>query len=333
MSCYTNHGLFTKEDIKESLINSENDEKLKHLEAIAELEIAELEIKTKHPTCVLCDGVCENKFGNSAYPLVESDSVARCCDACNRNEVMPARIEGVFRCEDIKTEEDKQRVLSKCRQITTHSVNACYNAEPRPKNPTDLLDDILKSQFFDHPDIKAIALNVELLQEQYIAYINKDIEIFIGFAIISFQKKLETCIASSPKEICSSVIIDIDAEKQPIALIQLFKETIRLKNDFLDATDAIRQVIENELVATQLPQPKQEDKKKDKVTTKQGQTRQANKSKSEEKKRKEESDREAAIADAHRAEQQQKKQQAIAKKKRDEKIKQSQLLLAKLEIS
>lgn len=283
------------------------------------------------PLCVLCDGVCENEFGNSAYPLVASDSVARCCDECNSKDVMPARIEGVFRCEDIKTEEDKQRVLDQCRQITTHSVNACYNAEPRSKRY--LLGDILKSQFFDCPDIKAIASNVEVLQKQYKDHINNDIEIFMRFAIISFQKKLETCITSSPKKICCSVIIDIVAEKRPIALIQIFKEINRLQQDFLDATDAIRQDIANKLAATQLPQPKQKDKKKDKVTTKQGQTRQANKSKSEEKKRKEESDREAAIADAHRAEQQQKKQQAIAKKKRDEKIKQSQLLLAKLEIS
>jgi hypothetical protein len=306
-----------------------------------EISMAEIETKSKKPlVCVLCKKPCENEFGNSAYPLVKYNCTDRCCDECN-HRVMQARFEGVFRCEDIETDEDRKRVLDQCHQITTHSVNTCFNFKPKVKTPNELLGDILKSQFFDRPDIKAIASNVEVLQEQYNAFKNNDIEIYMGFVTTRFQRILETCITSSPKEICSSAIIvtdDIEGRNQwldlekPMVLRQILTETIRLQQDFLDATDAYRKIIADELARTELQTYKQEDKKKNKVEKQQGQTRQANKSKSEEKRHKEESDRKAAIAEAHRAEQQQKKQQAIARKKREEKIKQSQLLLARLNL-
>lgn len=45
----------------------------------------------ENPKCCLCGNSCENEFGNNPYPL-NTDEEARCCDKCNAELVIPARI-------------------------------------------------------------------------------------------------------------------------------------------------------------------------------------------------------------------------------------------------
>lgn len=41
--------------------------------------------------CCICGKQCENQWGNNPWPLKEKDT-DRCCNECNENYVIPARI-------------------------------------------------------------------------------------------------------------------------------------------------------------------------------------------------------------------------------------------------
>ena len=43
--------------------------------------------------CCIC-GKFHNDFGNNPFPVVKENK--RCCNACNSNYVIPARIEAIF---------------------------------------------------------------------------------------------------------------------------------------------------------------------------------------------------------------------------------------------
>lgn len=43
--------------------------------------------------CCIC-GKFHNDFGNNPFPVVKENK--RCCNACNNNYVIPARIEAIF---------------------------------------------------------------------------------------------------------------------------------------------------------------------------------------------------------------------------------------------
>lgn len=63
--------------------------------------------------CCLCNCICENEFGNNAYPLNEND---RCCDKCNLSKVLPARLhmfkkEGEEKIKKQKEAEAKKKEL------------------------------------------------------------------------------------------------------------------------------------------------------------------------------------------------------------------------------
>jgi len=44
--------------------------------------------------CCLCTDDCDG-YGHNPYPLVDEEG-ARCCDDCNAEEVIPARLTGVM---------------------------------------------------------------------------------------------------------------------------------------------------------------------------------------------------------------------------------------------
>lgn len=304
---------FAKEserDLVFRLINDEDEDGINAVEKSIEL----------NPICCLCGKVCEDKFGNNPYPLYPNEMNNRCCGNCNRKEVIPARINGVFRCEDITTEEDRQTILNKCMEILGKQfveVVAEAVTDLETKTPNDLLGDLLHSQFKDYPTIKSIALKVEELRDLLNAHTKEGIKAVMEYVKKRFQSHLNIRSISSPNEICSTTKTPIRQVFQEFAGQvgnQILTETKELQLDFQQATDTIRKNIENELVATQLPQTKQEDKKKDKVMTKQELTRQANKSKNQ--KEKERIEYEARVAEANRIleEQEKKKKQLKAKK-------------------
>lgn len=45
--------------------------------------------EVEYPVCVICKGLCDNEYGNNPYPVKKSGV---CCDKCNSNVVMPARM-------------------------------------------------------------------------------------------------------------------------------------------------------------------------------------------------------------------------------------------------
>ena len=54
----------------------------------------------KEIICCLCGKPCENEYGNNPEPLAKYP--ARCCDKCNYEKVVPARI------KEINDEEQKE---------------------------------------------------------------------------------------------------------------------------------------------------------------------------------------------------------------------------------
>lgn len=60
--------------------------------------------------CAICGRELENKFGNNPYPIVEAEG-ARCCNVCNDNFVIPARIDGINSIEKEISKEEGVKVL------------------------------------------------------------------------------------------------------------------------------------------------------------------------------------------------------------------------------
>lgn len=54
-----------------------------------------------NPTCVICDKICENEWGNNPVPLAET---GRCCDVCNQ-DVIQSRIVNIT-IENLRKELD-----------------------------------------------------------------------------------------------------------------------------------------------------------------------------------------------------------------------------------
>lgn len=76
-----------------------NDETL--LKTAIAKKIAEDEERKTGPCC-LCDKQYEN-WGNNPYPLChEDDGDSRCCEACNTNKVLPARMVELFKKDYLK---------------------------------------------------------------------------------------------------------------------------------------------------------------------------------------------------------------------------------------
>jgi len=315
---------FAKEsdrDLVFRLINAENDNELRSL-GLKQTSITK-------PTCAFCKKECENEFGNNSYPLapkrVCEKGFYRCCNDCNRSMVLPARIEGQFRCEEVIDDKDKQVILDKCAVILVgqfQEIIAEAVKDLETKTPNDLLGDPIHSQFKDYPTIKSIDLKVKELRDRLNFQCIRSVGVVMEYVKKRFQSHLNIRSISSPKDICATTKTPIrQAFNYMGTCNQILTETKELQLDLQQTIDTIRKNIENELVSTQLPQTKQEDKKKDKVMTQQELTRQANKSKNQ--KEKERLEFEARVEEANRikAEQEKKKkqQQAIAKKKREQK--------------
>jgi hypothetical protein len=47
-----------------------------------------------NPKCCICGKTCENEYGNNPYPLVANEEM-RCCNECNSNYVIAARVLGI----------------------------------------------------------------------------------------------------------------------------------------------------------------------------------------------------------------------------------------------
>ena len=317
------------------LMNAEND-----------IEGQLLIIKT-NPICCFCKKECEDKFGNNPYPLYPQGHCSRCCGDCNRKEVIPARIEGVFRCEEVVEDEDREVILNKCIKILVGQfaeVVAKKVNDLETKTPNDLLGDLLHSQFKDYPTIKSIAEKVEELKDSLDFYREGGIEKVMEYVKKRFQSHLDIRSISSPKDICSTTkpaiyqafsagqvgeqfLNAIKATKPAIYRAfsagqvgeQILNATKELQLDFQQATDTIRKNIENELVATRLV-VEEKVEVKSKEEEKKETTRKANKAKNQ--KEKERLEYEARVAEANRVlveQEKKKKQQAIEKKKREQK--------------
>lgn len=46
--------------------------------------------------CCLCGKECENEYGNNPEPLMRNSDTTRCCNECNNNMVIPARLYNKF---------------------------------------------------------------------------------------------------------------------------------------------------------------------------------------------------------------------------------------------
>lgn len=60
--------------------------------------------------CAICGKELRSKYGNNPYPVVQ-DNEARCCDMCNDNFVIPARIDGVNTIEKEISGDNATKIL------------------------------------------------------------------------------------------------------------------------------------------------------------------------------------------------------------------------------
>jgi hypothetical protein len=314
----------SKRDLIFRLMNDEDETGLKSLDATCDFLRGQAQEEARKPICCLCKKECENEFGNNPYPLVPDGRSARCCGDCNRKEVITARIEGIFRCEEvIDDEERKEEILTKCKTIVCSQYQEIIAEGVRlleTKTPNDLLGDLLRSQFKDYPDIKSIAEKVETLKDRLDFHREGGIGKVMEYVSQRLGRHLNVRSLSSPKEVCSTTRIAVYQEFSAGAVgEEILKATKELQLDFQQATDTIRKNIENELFATRLVvEEKVEVKTKEEL--KKETTRKANKAKNQ--KEKERLEYEAKVAEASKflAEQEKKKkQQAIAKKQKEQK--------------
>ncbi len=61
------------------------------------------------PTCVICQGKCENEWGNNPAPIIDM-AYGVCCDFCNFKYVIPARLGRLSRAaaQDLIDREEEQ---------------------------------------------------------------------------------------------------------------------------------------------------------------------------------------------------------------------------------
>lgn len=64
----------------------------------------------KNPKCCICGKECENQWGNNPYPLSKNEN-DRCCDECNMQYVIAARMLHLNSIEDVKKylEENEEK--------------------------------------------------------------------------------------------------------------------------------------------------------------------------------------------------------------------------------
>jgi len=73
------------------------------------VDIQEGKVIMTVPTCVICQGKCENEWGNNPAPIIDM-AYGVCCDFCNFKYVIPARLGRLSRAaaQDLIDREEEQ---------------------------------------------------------------------------------------------------------------------------------------------------------------------------------------------------------------------------------
>jgi len=265
--------------------------------------------------CNLCKGFCECEWGHNPYPILPNEQDGhelRVCGKCNSEQVLPARMKGVFRTQNI-TAEEKADILNDCREI----VNKQYDEVEK-----SMWEEIgfekthpnLQSPCVNEPNVKQVLVRFNACMEQSSALRKRAIDETMIYASQRLERHINVRSISSPEDVCLttrsvlSQVIYADLKEH-------IHKHLSLVNEFKAEVEVVRERMEQELLKTPVARPKKE-KVKTKEEERKEATRNANKAQAEEKKRKEEWERQSAIAYAYKQEQMKKKAREIAIKKR-----------------
>lgn len=140
------------------------------------------EIKDSEKVCCICGEKIEG-YGNNPWPVKEK---GECCDKCNYEEVIPARIRKLYeKSEEVTTKDDTPQEIQTIEELTTdefEAIEAYKKAISKTKNPKfiALLKHILEEEW-EH---------VRELQNEDISY-EETIDDSIKDAPIGFDPKIE----------------------------------------------------------------------------------------------------------------------------------------------
>jgi len=85
------------------------------------LHITKVRFVNPPPRCCLCDELCECEYGNNPYPLcAEDDTESRCCDKCNSEKVLPARLASIIASQKSKADEMPPLCVASCGDNCQH---------------------------------------------------------------------------------------------------------------------------------------------------------------------------------------------------------------------
>lgn len=289
--------------------------------------------QTANPTCVLCGKTCECPYGNNPYPLGEVEELIikdlgkatdgrgvillshsqkkglRCCDVCNVERVIPARIR--LSC---RGGQSKESFLASCREIVQKQITKIVQDEAVEiltySNPY-YLKDALKNQSVLTPEMLKLKEKVNEKLTDLEGECNEVLRLVMEYADQRFHRHLRIRGRTSPEDVCSTT--STLAFRLAVPIIKPILNDI--KNLELRYNALIKQA-ETEVSQIVLDAPAQTSKTELKQQTEKERTKNANRKREQEKQQKKEQERQLALANAKRLQQQQQRAREIAKKKK-----------------
>ena len=290
--------------------------------------------QTTNPTCCLCGKTCECPYGNNPAPLQTEELVVereittgnknwifikpkineneRCCNVCNAEKVIPARI--LQSCGA----PSKQEFLKECKEITKEKI--CEVAREMSFEILGYADPYdLKRRVLTTPDPDPFSKHLKEVVVLGFKAIEKEIDdtlnLVMGYVQSRFERHLAIRVRTSPEDVCRTTTLLIRTllnQEYP----ELLKCLKKFEGEFFTHAEKIRKVAEEQVSQVVLETEPQINKTELRRETEKERTKNANRKREQEKQQKKEQERQLAIANARRLQQQQQRAKEIAKKKK-----------------
>lgn len=290
--------------------------------------------QTTNPTCVLCGKTCECPYGNNPAPLrpeklviqrqikqgdknwifikPESDDNGRCCNVCNAEKVIPARIR--LSCGT----PNKQEFLKECKKLAREQI--CEVAREMSFETLGYADPYdLKRRVLNTPDADPFTRHLKELIVRGFKVMEKEaddnLELVMEYVQSRFERHLAIRVRTSPEDVCLTIhpLIVLLLNENYKGILKDLKE---FEDEFFTHAEKIRKVAEEQVSQVVLETEPQINKTELRRETEKERTKNANKKKEIQKQQKKEQEKQLAIANARRLQHQQQRAREIAKKKK-----------------
>lgn len=282
------------------------------------------------PKCCVCAKSCENEFGNNPYPFASQKSLLRCCDKCNKEKVIPARMNHIFWCADVETEDDKKIILNECEKIINKQIENIWHevlaskGVPRIEEIKHSITNFKVLSADDNLVLQTLGTYLTSFKDEVVSIVTSVKTEVMVYASQRLGRHLNVRKSSSPADICLTTR-DLANQLFYTDGIRLASKLKEINDEFLVFCEVRRRLLE-EYIASQseniVVEVRNEDKTHQRKETEKERTKNANKSQGQKKAEKKKEEEKLALAYAKKMEQQKKKQQEIARKKKQAQLKQ-----------